>query len=273
MAAPHDTSQSSAPTRLGVAGRLAHAFQDNALTPLLAIVAMLLGLFAVMVTPREEEPQINVTMANVLIPFPGASAANVQNLVARPAEQVLGQIAGIEHTYSVSRPGMAILTVQFKVGVPRTEALVRLCEGLQSTTACAEPDDPGCGEDLSPIPQYMVQLAALPAQVDACEDVAGFREGGVYLITGGLGAIGRIVARHLCATYRTHVYLTGRSAPTAAQQETMAALCADGGSVSYLVCDPADLCDGKRSSCPAAFAPYGTACGSSQTCNGTGRCL
>jgi multidrug efflux pump subunit AcrB len=117
---------------LGVAGRLARAFQDNALTPLLAIVALLLGLFAVLVTPREEEPQINVTMANVLIAFPGASSADVQNMVARPAEQVLGQIADIEHTYSVSRPGMAVLTVQFKVGVPRTEALVRLYDVLNA---------------------------------------------------------------------------------------------------------------------------------------------
>ncbi|OYU73775.1 MAG: hypothetical protein CFE45_36435, partial [Burkholderiales bacterium PBB5] len=63
---------------LGVAGRLARSFQANALTPLLAIVALLLGLFAVLVTPREEEPQINVTMANVLIAFPGASSADVQ---------------------------------------------------------------------------------------------------------------------------------------------------------------------------------------------------
>jgi multidrug efflux pump subunit AcrB len=95
-------------------------------------VALLLGLFAVLVTPREEEPQINVTMANVLIAFPGASSADVQNMVARPAEQVLGQIAGIEHTYSVSRPGMAVLTVQFQVGVPRTEALVRLYDVLNA---------------------------------------------------------------------------------------------------------------------------------------------
>ena len=99
----------------GFAGQLAAKFQNNALTPLLAIVALLMGLFAVLVTPREEEPQINVTMANVLIPFPGASSADVQSKVATPAEQVLGQIAGIEHTYSVSRPGMAVLTVQFKV--------------------------------------------------------------------------------------------------------------------------------------------------------------
>jgi multidrug efflux pump subunit AcrB len=117
-----------------VAGRLAAAFQANALTPLLALVALLLGLFAVLVTPREEEPQINVTMANVLIPFPGASSADVQAMVARPAEQVLGQIAGIEHTYSVSRPGLALLTVQFKVGVPRTEALVRLYDVLNANS-------------------------------------------------------------------------------------------------------------------------------------------
>jgi multidrug efflux pump subunit AcrB len=58
----------------------------------------------VLVTPREEEPQINVTMASVIIPFPGPASADVQNLVARPAEQVLGQIAGIEHTYSVVAP-------------------------------------------------------------------------------------------------------------------------------------------------------------------------
>lgn len=117
---------------LGVSGRLARLFQTHALTPLLALVALLLGAFAVFVTPREEEPQINVTMANVLIPFPGASSADVHNLVARPAEQVLGQIAGIEHTYSVARPGLAVLTVQFQVGVPRTEALVRLYDVLNA---------------------------------------------------------------------------------------------------------------------------------------------
>jgi len=122
----------STPPKLGASGRIAAAFQSNALTPLLALVALLLGLFAVLITPREEEPQINVTMANVLIPFPGASSADVQNMVAKPAEQVLGQIAGIEHTYSVSRPGVAVLTVQFKVGVPRTEALVRLYDVLNA---------------------------------------------------------------------------------------------------------------------------------------------
>ena len=117
---------------LGVSGRIAAFFQASQITPLLALVAFLLGLFAVLVTPREEEPQINVTMANVLIPFPGASVKDVEQMVAVPAEQVLGQIADVEHVFSVSRPGLAILTVQFEVGVPRTEALVRLYNTIHS---------------------------------------------------------------------------------------------------------------------------------------------
>ncbi len=119
---------------LGAAGRIARVFQSSALTPLLAIAALLLGLFAVLVTPREEEPQIDVTMANVMIAFPGASSADVQALVALPAEQVLSQIAGVDHTYSVARPGVAVLTVQFEVGVARTEALVRLYDALEANS-------------------------------------------------------------------------------------------------------------------------------------------
>ena len=112
--------------KLGLSGKTAASFLQAQITPLLALTALLLGAFAVLVTPREEEPQINVTMANVFVPFPGASVRDVEQMVAVPAEQVLSQIADIEHTMSVSRPGMAIVTVQFKVGVPRTEALVRL---------------------------------------------------------------------------------------------------------------------------------------------------
>ena len=120
------SNQPTHPPALGISGRIAAFFQAAQITPLLALVALLLGIFAVMVTPREEEPQINVTMANVLIPFPGAAVRDVEQMVASPAEQVLAQISGVEHVMSVSRPGLAIITVQFKVGVPRTEALVRL---------------------------------------------------------------------------------------------------------------------------------------------------
>ena len=113
-------------SKLGISGRIAAYFQNAQITPLLALLCLLLGLFAVVVTPREEEPQINVTMANVMIPFPGGSTKDVEQMVAIPAEQVFSQMLGVEHVMSASTPGMAIITVQFKVGVPRTEALVRL---------------------------------------------------------------------------------------------------------------------------------------------------
>jgi multidrug efflux pump subunit AcrB len=116
----------------GVSGRVAAFFQSAQITPLLALLALLLGVFAVLVTPREEEPQINVTMANVLIPFPGAGVRDVEQMVAGPAEQVLAQISGVEHVLSLSQPGLAVVTVQFKVGVPRTEALVRLYDTVNS---------------------------------------------------------------------------------------------------------------------------------------------
>ena len=119
-------------TPLGFSGRLSSFFLNNQLTPLLAIAALLLGLFAVLVTPREEEPQINVTFAHVFIPFPGASSEQVESLVASPMEQVLGEISGVKHIYSTSRPGMAVLTVQFAVGEPRTEAIVRLYNAIYS---------------------------------------------------------------------------------------------------------------------------------------------
>ncbi len=123
---------SNSTNNLGISGRLSRLFLDNELTPLIALSLMLLGVFAVLVTPREEEPQIDVTMANVIVPFPGASSAQVESLVVSPMEQVLGEIEGVEHLYSISRPGTAILTVQYKVGVPRNEAIVRLYNAVYS---------------------------------------------------------------------------------------------------------------------------------------------
>ncbi|MET0105184.1 MAG: efflux RND transporter permease subunit [Sedimenticola sp.] len=113
-------------TKLGISGRIAERFLNTEITPLLALVGLLMGLFAIIVTPREEEPQINVTFANVFIPFPGATASEIEHLLATPAEQVLSEIEGIKHVYSVSKPDMAVLTVQYKVGEGRTDAIVRL---------------------------------------------------------------------------------------------------------------------------------------------------
>jgi multidrug efflux pump subunit AcrB len=117
---------------LGPSGWVAKSFLQSEITPLLALIGLLLGVFAVIITPREEEPQINVTFANVFIPFPGATAYEVEQVVSIPAEQVLSEIAGIKHIYSVSKPGLSILTIQFKVGEDRSQAIVRLYNQVYS---------------------------------------------------------------------------------------------------------------------------------------------
>jgi len=117
---------------LGISGKTAAAFQNSAITPLLALVGLLLGFFAVMVTPKEEEPQIDVTFANVFIGYPGASAREVEQLVAIPAEQVLSEIKGVDDIFSISQPGQAVLTVAFEVGIPREEAILNLYNQVHS---------------------------------------------------------------------------------------------------------------------------------------------
>ncbi|CAH8209126.1 efflux RND transporter permease subunit [Vibrio aestuarianus] len=119
-------------SRLGISGRIAKAFQNSAMTPLLALVGLLMGVFAVMVTPKEEEPQIDVTFADVYIPFPGASPAEVESLVTNPAEQVISEIQGIDKIYSFSQPDGAMIVAIFEVGVPRNEAVVRIYNKLYS---------------------------------------------------------------------------------------------------------------------------------------------
>jgi len=148
-------------TELGISGRIARAFLTTEITPLLALSGMLLGLFAVLMTPREEEPQINVTFANVFIPFPGASALEVESLVTIPAEQVVSEIEGVKHIYSASQPGMAALTVQFKVGEPRTEAIVRLYNAFFSN------------QDLTPFPAGVGDPLIKPKGIDDVPIVAG----------------------------------------------------------------------------------------------------
>ncbi|MCK4742525.1 MAG: efflux RND transporter permease subunit [Sulfuriflexus sp.] len=118
--------------QLGISGRIARSFLLSEITPLLALVGLLLGMFAILVTPREEEPQISVTFANVFIPFPGATATEVEHLVTTSAEQVLSEIEGVKHIYSVSRAGMSVLSVQFTVGEDRTQAIVRLYNAVYS---------------------------------------------------------------------------------------------------------------------------------------------
>jgi multidrug efflux pump subunit AcrB len=146
---------------LGISGRIAAAFLTTEITPLLALTGLLLGLFAVLVTPREEEPQIDVTFANVFIAFPGASAAEVESLVSTPAEQIVSELEGVEHVFSASSPGLSALTVQFDVGQPRTEAIVRLYNAFYSN------------QDWLPVNSGVGQPLIKPKGIDDVPVVAG----------------------------------------------------------------------------------------------------
>ncbi len=118
-------------TNYGFAGRLTAQFINSKLTPIAIIASILLGLLAVLLLPREEEPQIKVPMIDVTVPMPGASAAEVENRVTRPMEKLLWEIPGVEYLYSTSSPGNSLVIVRFKVDTDIETALVRLNQKLQ----------------------------------------------------------------------------------------------------------------------------------------------
>lgn len=118
--------------KLGLAGKIAKAFIDSKITPLLVIATILLGLLAVNNTAREEEPQISVPMMDIFIPFPGATAQDVENRVTKVMEKKLWEVEGIEYVYSTSSPGMAMFTARFYVGRDMDQSLVRLYNSLMS---------------------------------------------------------------------------------------------------------------------------------------------
>jgi multidrug efflux pump subunit AcrB len=123
----------TAPT--GVAGRLAAAFIHSKLTPLVIAGSLLLGVYAVIALPREEEPQIIVPMVDVFVAMPGASPTEVEQRVTRPIEQALWEVAGVEYLYSTSSPGQSMTIVRFRVGENEEQALVRLHQKLATTLA------------------------------------------------------------------------------------------------------------------------------------------
>jgi len=116
----------------GLAGRIAEAFVNSKLTPLLVIVSVLLGLFAVIALPREEEPQIKVPMIDVMVSMPGASAKEIEERATRPMEHLLWEIPGVEYIYSTSKSGEALLIVRFLVGSDLEKSLVLLNEKLRA---------------------------------------------------------------------------------------------------------------------------------------------
>jgi multidrug efflux pump subunit AcrB len=114
--------------RAGLAGQVAHFFLGSKLTPLLIAASLGLGALALLATPREEEPQIRVPMVDVMVAWPGAEPAEVESRIVAPMERMLWGVPGVEHVYSVSRPGMGMVTVRFKVNESNEASLVKVYE-------------------------------------------------------------------------------------------------------------------------------------------------
>ena len=116
----------------GFAGRVARSFLRSKLTPLIVVASLLLGIAAVMLTPREEEPQIVVPMVDIIVPMPGAPPREVETQLTTPLERRMWGIPGVEYLYSTSRPGAALITVRFKVNEPLEPSLVKVYQELSA---------------------------------------------------------------------------------------------------------------------------------------------
>ncbi|HUO53100.1 MAG TPA: efflux RND transporter permease subunit [Rhodoblastus sp.] len=132
-AAPNAPNADHRPhAELGFAGRVARAFVESPLTPLLLIAFFLIGLLGMAITPREEDPQISVPMVDIFVAYPGASSSEVAHLVSEPLEKLMSELSGVKHVYSMSREGMAMVTVRFDVGEQMEPSLVKLYDKLYS---------------------------------------------------------------------------------------------------------------------------------------------
>ncbi len=118
--------------KLGFSGSIARYFMESKLTPLIIAFSLLIGVFAVMITPREEEPQIIVPMIDVMVQYPGASPKQVETKVTDPVEKLMWEIPGVEYVYSTSGPSFSLVTVRFLVGQDTEDSLVKVMDKLQS---------------------------------------------------------------------------------------------------------------------------------------------
>ncbi len=123
----------------GIAGRLAAAFIESKLTPLLIAASLLIGVGAVALLPREEEPQIIVPMVDVFVQMPGASPQEIEQRITKPMEKFLWEIPGVEYVYSTSSAGVSMVIVRFKVGEDEERAIVRLNQKLHANADLIPP--------------------------------------------------------------------------------------------------------------------------------------
>jgi len=117
---------------LGLAGRLAKAFINSPVTPLLMVAFLAIGLLGLFFTPRQEDPKISVPMVDIFVQYPGASAEQVASLVTDPLERIMSEIPGVRHVYSATQRGNSIVTVRFLVGEELSESIVKVHDKLQS---------------------------------------------------------------------------------------------------------------------------------------------
>jgi multidrug efflux pump subunit AcrB len=114
----------------GISGKIAHFFIHSKLTVLLMFALMIIGVYSSFLIPREEEPQINVPMADVMVGYPGASSAEVESRVIKPLEKIIGNIKGVEHIHSMAMNGQGMIIVQFYVGQDIERSYVKLYDEL-----------------------------------------------------------------------------------------------------------------------------------------------
>jgi len=152
-ATEHETQDSAHPdSPMNIAGKLARAFLTSKLTALMIMAVTLTGLLALMVTPREYNPQIVVPAANIIVAKPGASATEIQNLVVKPLEAIMNAQSGVDHTYGYATNDFGLVTVQFKVGENQEDSLVKMYNQLM--------------QNMDRIPPGAMQPVVRPVNVD-----------------------------------------------------------------------------------------------------------
>ncbi len=117
---------------LGIAGRTARFFLRSPLSPLFYVAMLMMGLLGLVMTPRQEDPQISVPMIDIMVQYPGASAQQVSNLAMQPLERIMSEIPGVKHVYSASQRNGGMVTVQFDVGEQMGPSLVKVNDKLAS---------------------------------------------------------------------------------------------------------------------------------------------
>ena len=154
---------------LNIAGRLGRLAMNSNITPIASVLIFLVGLLALIVTPREENPQIDVPAASVQVAMPGATPVQTLNLIVRPLEMVLKEMPGVDHTYGLASDSMGMVTVQFEVGRDKEESLVKLYDRIMHNL---DRIPPGAGQPLvKPIDVDDVPILAITLSSDRYDDV------------------------------------------------------------------------------------------------------